>query len=182
MNTQSIWGTWFSEILPPYGRDLDYTAFQPKLFYDSMKRKKQNGGAEKKWTTTKISVKWSAEKVLLQRQKYQGNGERLSVKSHGVHHKGKKIIFHCCLAVLFLPETGKIRPGVFRIASFTEDYLNLINLCRTTERDTGFFSFSLGPGSKQWSDGTVTTTYWFLPQPTSGMLFLACPWRQGAQK
>lgn len=89
--------------------------------------------------------------------------------------KGKKRIFHCCLAVLFLPEAEKIRPGVFRVASFTGDHLYLVSICRATERDAGFISFSLGPGSRQWSDGTVTATYWLLPQPTSGVLFLACP-------
>lgn len=86
--------------------------------------------------------------MLLQRQKYQGNRERVSAKSHEVHHQGEKRIFHFCLAVLFLPEAVKIRPGVFRAASFTGDHLYLVSICKDIEKNTGFINVMLGPGSR----------------------------------
>lgn len=76
---------------------------------------------------------------------------KISAKSHEVHHKGKKRIFHSCLVVHFLPEAEKIRPGVFRVASFTEDCRYLFAMYKATEKDTGFISVSLCPGSRQWN-------------------------------
>lgn len=42
-----LWATWFSEVLSPYGKGMDYITFQPKLLCDSMKRKREWRGREK---------------------------------------------------------------------------------------------------------------------------------------
>lgn len=102
--------------------------------------------------------------------------KRVFAKSHEVHHQGEKRKFHYCLAVLFLPEAEKIRPGVFRIASFTGQHLYLVSIHRATEKNTGFISVILGPGSRHWNSlGQLHLTGLLLPHPTVACCFLPVP-------
>lgn len=144
----ALWATWFSIILPPYGRGLDYIMFHAKLFYDSMKTQKREWRVREK-----VDYQWDKYLVKCRKglvtKKYQGNSEFLLNHVEFIT-KGKKKI-HACLAVLFLLEAEKIRPGVFRFASFTGPHLYLVSIYRATEKDTGFISVILGHGSRQWN-------------------------------
>lgn len=103
--------------------------------------------------------------------------KRLSAKSHEVRHQGEKRIFRYCLAVLCLPEAEKIRPGVFRIASFTGDHLHLVSIYRATEKNTGFISVILGPGSRHWNSLAQLQLLigLLLPHPTVACCLLPVP-------
>lgn len=103
--------------------------------------------------------------------------KRVSAKSHEVHHQGEKRIFHYCSAVLFLPEAEKIRPRVFRIASFTGDHLHLVSIYRATEKSTVFISVILCPGSRHWYSLAQLQLLigLLLPHPTVACSFLPVP-------
>lgn len=88
---------------------------------------------------------------------------KVSANLQEVHHKGKKRIFHCYLAVLSLPEAEKIRSGVFRVASFAGDHLCKVSISGPQKRILASLVLAWALVQGSGTIGTITTNYWLAP-------------------